>query len=57
MSDVIQDTCVSLSVHTFLEVKHMYEFLIDNIFIMFGGCGLFHTGASQEKRKEASSIL
>jgi hypothetical protein len=39
MSDVIQDTCVSLSVHTFLEVKHMYEFLIDNIFVMFDGRG------------------
>jgi hypothetical protein len=49
----------------------IFEILIDNIFVMFGGrifqqtvgipmgtkCAPLHTGASQVKRKEASPIL
>ena len=36
------------------DIINMREFLIDNIFVIFGR---LHTGASQEKRNEASPIL
>ena len=43
-------------------IFNMLELLIYNICVMFGGrvfleLGRVHTGASQEKRKEASPIL